>query len=117
MNRPSPGDREDVSCPAEDAGPDLRPAAGPEADEELAALARALGHPARVRILRLLADRSTCVCGEIVEALPLAQSTVSQHIKVLREAGLLRATERGARVYYCIAPRTLRRLRALVAAL
>jgi ArsR family transcriptional regulator len=110
-------DSSEVECAPEEGGPDLRPVAGPEADAELAVLAHALGHPARVRILRLLADRPLCICGEIVEALPLAQSTVSQHLKVLREAGLLRATERGARVFYCIAPRTLRRLRALVAAL
>jgi ArsR family transcriptional regulator len=57
------------------------------------------------------------VCGEIVEVLPLAQSTVSQHLKVLKDAGLIRGEVDGPRVCYCIEPRTLRRLRALVAGL
>ena len=65
---------------------DLRPVEGPDADQELAALAKALGHPARVQIVRFLSRRSTCVCGEIVDQLPLSQSTVSQHLKVLKEA-------------------------------
>ncbi len=87
------------------------------ADEELARLARALAHPARVRIIRLLEARSACVCGELVEALPLAQSTVSQHLKVLKEAGLIQGEIDGPRVCYCLAPGALRRLRMLVAAL
>ncbi|HSM93257.1 MAG TPA: metalloregulator ArsR/SmtB family transcription factor, partial [Anaeromyxobacteraceae bacterium] len=66
--------------------PDLRPVEGPEADEQLAELAKALGHPARVQIMRLLVRREACVCGDIVDELPLAQSTVSQHLKVLKEA-------------------------------
>lgn len=90
---------------------------GPEADEELAALAKALGHPARVKILRLLIHRTSCVCGDIVDELPLAQSTVSQHLKVLKEAGLVRGEIDGPRVCYCVEPSALRRLRLLVAAL
>lgn len=90
----------------------------PEAnDEELARLARALAHPARVRIVRLLEMKNTCVCGELVEALPLAQSTVSQHLKVLKEAGLIQGEIDGPRVCYCLVPAALRRLRMLVAAL
>lgn len=104
-------------CPEPDERPDLRPAEGPEADEELAALARALGNPARVQILRLLLRRGTCVCGEIVDELPLAQSTVSQHLKVLKEAGLIRGDIDGPRVCYCVEPRALRRLKVLVAGL
>lgn len=68
----------------------------------LAAVAKALAHPARVEILTTLAARGTCVCGEIVDVLPLAQATVSQHIKVLREAGLVRGTADGARQCYCL---------------
>ena len=98
-------------------GADLRPIEGQEADAELARLAKAVGHPARVAILRLLAWRTSCVCGEIVEELPLAQSTVSQHLKVLKEAGLVQGEIDGPRVCYCIDPRTLRRLKALVAGL
>ena len=63
-------------CPPAKDGPDLRPVEGPPADEELADLAKAIGHPARVQILRMLVRTSGCVCGEIVEELPLAQSTV-----------------------------------------
>lgn len=101
-------------CPAPNGKPDRRPVEGEQADEELAALAKAVGHPARVQILRLLARKAACVCGDIVEELPLAQSTVSQHLKVLKNAGLIRGDVDGPRVCYCIEPRTLRRFRALV---
>ncbi|GAO01462.1 helix-turn-helix transcriptional regulator [Anaeromyxobacter sp. PSR-1] len=97
--------------------PDLRPVEGAEADEELALLAKAVGHSARVQILRLLARRETCICGDIVDELPLAQSTVSQHLKVLKEAGLIRGEIDGPRVGYCVEPRTLRRLKSLVGSL
>lgn len=101
-------------CPAPDERADLRPVEGDAADEELATLAKALGHPARVKILRILIRRDACVCGEIVDELPLAQSTVSQHLKVLKDAGLIRGEIDGPRTCYCIENRTLRRLRALV---
>ena len=104
-------------CPPSDLAPDLRPIEGQEADEELANLAKAIGHPARVQILRLLILRNNCICGEIVDELPLAQSTVSQHLKILKEAGLIRGDVDGPRICYCVEPRGLRRLRALVAAL
>ncbi|MEW6435243.1 MAG: metalloregulator ArsR/SmtB family transcription factor [Myxococcota bacterium] len=106
-----------MACPPADDRPDTRPVDGPAADEELAALAKALGHPARVQILRLLARRQACICGDIVDELPLAQSTVSQHLKVLKEAGFIRGEVDGPRVSYCLEPRALRRLRALVGGL
>jgi ArsR family transcriptional regulator, arsenate/arsenite/antimonite-responsive transcriptional repressor len=109
-----------ASCgPAElaDETPDLRPVEGKEADEELALLAKALGHPARVQIVRLLVRREACICGDIVDELPLAQSTVSQHLKVLKEARLIRGEIDGPRVCYCVEPRTMRRLKALVGSL
>jgi len=96
---------------------DLRPVEGEAADEELAALAKALGHPARVQIMRLLVRRDACICGDIVDELPLAQSTVSQHLKVLKEAGLVKGEIAGPRVCYCVEPRALRRLKALVGSL
>jgi ArsR family transcriptional regulator len=71
-------------------------------DQEIAAVAKALSHPARVAILRALAKRGTCVCGEIVEVLPLAQSTVSQHLKDLKESGLVTGEVEGTRSCYCI---------------
>ncbi len=97
--------------------PDVRPVEGAEADDELAILAKALGHPARVQIMRLLVRREACICGDIVEELPLAQSTVSQHLKVLKEAGLIKGEIDGPRVCYCVEPRALRRLKALVGSL
>jgi len=70
----------------------------------LAEEAKALAHPARLAILRFLAAQDTCICGEIVEALPLAQATVSRHLKVLLEAGLIQVTRKGTRSCYCVAP-------------
>ena len=111
------GRTDSTCCPVPSAEPDLRPVEGKEADEELAALAKAVGHPARIQILRILARKTACVCGDIVDELPLAQSTVSQHLKVLKEAGLIRGEVDGPRICYCIEPRALRRLKVLVAGL
>jgi ArsR family transcriptional regulator len=86
-------------------------------DVELARLARALAHPARVRIVRLLARRGECVCGQIVLDLPLAQATVSQHLKVLKQAGIIRGQVDGPRVCYCLDPKVLRRVKELLAGL
>lgn len=104
-------------CGPADGGADLRPVDGPGADAELAGFAKALGHPVRVQILRLLDRKAACVCGDIVDELPLAQSTVSEHLRVLKTAGLIRGDVDGPRVCYCIEPRALRRLKALVGAL
>lgn len=84
--------------------------AAPAADAELAALAKALGHPARVAILRLLLARDACFCGEIVEHLPLAQATVSQHLKVLKEARLVEGEIDGPRTCYWASRDRLARL-------
>ena len=70
--------------------------------EALAKLAWALAHPARVRIVRMLLSRTSCICGEIVDEMPLAQSTVSQHLKILKETGLVQGEIDGPRVCYCI---------------
>jgi len=80
-------------------------------------LGKALGHAARIQILRLLSRRETCVCGDIVDELPLAQSTVSQHLKVLKDAGLIRGEINGPRVCYCLEPRAMRRLKSLIGSL
>jgi DNA-binding transcriptional ArsR family regulator len=71
-------------------------------DLAVARYAKALSHPARVAILDLLLKRSTCYCGNIVEELPISQSTVSQHLRELKEAGLIKGTIEGASVCYCI---------------
>jgi ArsR family transcriptional regulator len=86
-------------------------------DVELATLAKALGHPARVQIVRFLLSRDSCMCGDIVDELPLAQSTVSQHLKMLKESGLIRGTIDGPRVCYCVEPKVLERLKHLVSGL
>jgi ArsR family transcriptional regulator len=82
--------------------------------DEFAKLAWAIAHPARVQIVRLLIGREACVCGEIVDCLPLAQSTVSQHLKILKESGLIQGEVDGPKVCYCINPKQLDRLKALV---
>src|SRR3954462_14931237 len=83
-------------------------------DAELAELAKAIAHPIRVQILRILATSERCVCGDLVDSLPVAQSTVSQHLKILKEAGLVRSDAAGC---YWIEPAGLRRLRVLVSGL
>ncbi len=69
---------------------------------ELAAITKALGHPARLAILNHLMRTNSCVCGDIVDVLPLAQATVSQHLKALKEAGLIQGEISGTSVCYCI---------------
>jgi len=71
-------------------------------EQELAEFAKAISHPARIAILKVLAQKNECICGEIVEVLPLAQSTVSQHLKELKNAGLIEGTLDGPRSCYCI---------------
>lgn len=82
--------------------------------EQLAQLAWAIAHPARVRIVRMLISRQACVCGEIVDNLPLAQSTVSQHLKILKESGLIEGEVDGPKVCYCINPQKLQQLKSLI---
>jgi DNA-binding transcriptional ArsR family regulator len=80
-------------------------------DEVLADQLKALAHPARLRIVEILAVRGTCICGQIVEVMPLAQATVSQHLKVLKDAGLLKGTIDGPRSCYCLDADALTSLR------
>jgi DNA-binding transcriptional ArsR family regulator len=98
---------ENASCIAAAAG---EPVAS---DRELAAICKALAHPARIRILQYLKEVDGCVCGRIVEILPLAQSTVSQHLKILKEAGLVRGEVEGPRTCYCLDRQKLARFKAL----
>jgi ArsR family transcriptional regulator len=108
-----------LCCPPEDGHTAellKAPVEGSAADDELAAFAKAIGHPIRVRILRMLAKKEARMCSHIVDELPLAQSTVSEHLRILRTAGLVRANECGPRVSYCIVPSALQRLKALLEA-
>lgn len=77
---------------------------------ELATLAKALGHPARVAIIEYLVKTGTCICGDIVDKLPLAQATVSQHLKELKQAGLIKGNIDGNAVCYCVDERTIERI-------
>jgi len=78
----------------------------------LAGRFKALSHPARLEILRLLAERGNCICGEVAEVLPLAQSTVSQHLKVLKEAGFVRGEVEGPKSCYCLDPEVIAQFRS-----
>ncbi|SDK78226.1 DNA-binding transcriptional regulator, ArsR family [Catalinimonas alkaloidigena] len=77
----------------------------------LAAYAKALGHPARIAILKLLAERGKCICGDIVNELPLSQSTVSQHLKELKAVGLIKGKIDGPRVSYYVDEETWNKAR------
>lgn len=79
-----------------------------------AELAKALGHPARIAILEILASRNTCICGDITEKLPLAQSTVSQHLKALKNAGVIKGKIDGVRTCYCIDEKAAEELKDLL---
>lgn len=93
------------------------PLKGEAYEAELSSLAKAVGHPARVRILRLLDGRQGCVCGTIVDEIGLAQSTVSQHLAVLKEVGLIQGEVDGPRMCYCLDQDAIRRFKMLAAAL
>ena len=80
------------------------------AEVELAQWAKAIGHPARIAILKVLAEKDTCICGEIVDVLPLAQATVSQHLKVLKEVGIVQGTLDGPRSCYCLDNNFIKRM-------
>lgn len=80
---------------------------------ELAAMAKAIAHPARIAILQFLVKKNTCVCGVVVEELGLAQATTSQHLKELKTAGIIQGTIEGASVCYCINPETWKKYKAL----
>ena len=86
-------------------------------DDDLASLAWGLAHPARAAILRLLLERGECVCGAIVDSMPLAQATVSQHLKVLKETGWIEGEIDGPRVCYCPTAGTMARFKQLLQSL
>ena len=77
----------------------------------IAELAKALAHPARIAILQILAEKKSCICNDIVEELPLAQATVSQHLKELKNAGLIKGNIEGNAICYCIDEKSLTKLR------
>ena len=113
MARPPKSDEAEAGCPPAVPTPPV-PADEAEANEHLARLAKAIAHPARVAIVRLLVRQQGCIVGDIVGQLPLAQSTISQHLKQLKAAGLIRGEVDGPRVCYCVEPGAVALLKALV---
>lgn len=81
---------------------------------DLAVFTKALGHPARIAILQFLLKSKSCICGDLVEELPLSQSTVSQHLKELKNAGLVKGNIEGPSVCYCIDEKAWNRARTMV---
>ncbi len=80
-------------------------------DLRLATYLKALAHPARLSIFRLLCESKSCICGEIVDRLPLAQATVSQHLKAMKDAGIIQGEISGPRTCYCLNPAAVEELR------
>lgn len=105
-----------MAQPARTYRPASRPAARKKVDEELlASMCKALAHPARVKLLNYLADYGTCYFGKLTDVLPLAPSTISQHVTILKEAGLINASEDNTRTCYCVNPQRLAELKELIA--
>jgi DNA-binding transcriptional ArsR family regulator len=88
-----------------------------KSQNELASLTKALGHPARIAIIQFLIKRKSCVCGDIVDELPLSQSTVSQHLSELKKAGLIKGDIEGPSVCYCIDEKAWSKAQKLVGGL
>lgn len=74
---------------------------------QMASIAKAMGHPARIAILEFLTRTDACICGDIVNVLPLSQPTVSQHLKELKDVGLIQGSVEGASICYCVNQKTL----------
>jgi ArsR family transcriptional regulator, arsenate/arsenite/antimonite-responsive transcriptional repressor len=84
-------------------------------EDALALMCKALAHPARVKLLNYLADYGTCYFGNLTDIVPLAASTISQHVMILKEAGLIEAAADGQRVCYCVKPKRLQQMKAMIA--
>ena len=78
---------------------------------EIAEIAKALSHPARIKILKILNDLDSCMVGSIVDLLPLSQSTVSQHLKELKRVGLIKGEIEGPKICYCINPKVMKKVK------
>ncbi len=103
------------ACTPKPHAPPPHPATAAERREQFAAWAKALGHPSRVLIIEILLAQEGCMCGDIAERVGCAQSTVSQHLKILKDAGVIRGTIDGPRICYCVNPLVLARLGAYLA--
>ena len=81
---------------------------------EMAEILKALGHPARLEIVKLLMTSSSCICGDIVEVLPLAQSTVSKHLSELKKVGIIKGTVTGNNICYCLDEKIIQKIQVLI---
>ena len=107
-----------MTSTARKCAPPQRRSAKAQIDEEsLALMCKALAHPARVKLLNYLAEYGTCYFGKLTDIVPLAPSTVSQHVTVLKEAGLIEGSDDSQRVCYCVNPERLQQLKDLIAGL
>ena len=104
-------------CPPKKIQDQTAPIALDEIDEFISSIAKALSHEVRVQIVRYLIEEDQCITGDFVKRLPLAQSTVSQHLKMLKDANLLSVSYEGKKSFYCVNKATLRKFRGLVASL
>ena len=84
---------------------------------KLAGMAKVIGHPARLSILQLLLKRNSCICGEIVEEIGLSQATISQHLREMKDFGLIRGDIDGTKVCYCIDPKVYKQFKTMLAKL
>ncbi|MFO7752228.1 MAG: metalloregulator ArsR/SmtB family transcription factor [Desulfobacteraceae bacterium] len=82
--------------------------------EQMAGICKALGHPTRIKIVEYLIDINTCVCGEIVNIFPFSQSTISQHLKLLKESGIVCGEVEGPKTYFCVDRDVLERFKACI---
>ena len=82
--------------------------------EQLAKIFKALGHPTRIQIIEHLIDINTCVCGEIVNIFPYSQSTISQHLKILKDSGIVCGEVEGPKTYFCIDKKILKQFKQYV---
>jgi len=81
---------------------------------EMAEILKALGHPARLEIVKILMGLSTCICGDIVEVLPLAQSTISKHLSELKKAGIIKGTVSGNNICYCLDEKIIQKIQIFI---
>jgi ArsR family transcriptional regulator len=106
-----------IDCQTASTGKDVLLLLTDEQREQLAVLCKALAHPARIQIIQFLAGVETCFCGDIVKQLPFAQSTVSQHLKMLKDAGIVQGEIAGPRTCYWLVPERLALFKSLIAQL
>lgn len=92
-----------------------RPRQSTFSEEDLGDLCKALGHPARVRLIRILLEKGECISGDLAEEFSLAQSTVSEHLRILKDAGLIKGSIDGPRRCYCVDDERLKHFKSLVA--